>query len=164
MKENNHVEDLITELYDMVQDARGLPLGADKCILERDRVLDMLDEITAQLPKEIKESRTIVESRNTVISKARMEAQNILTQAQEKAQELVKEETIYQEAKRISEEMVRTAQAKILELKRVSSSYIDDSLSQTEEAIAKVLGEVRDTRSKFRSMTATGETKPENQE
>ncbi len=164
MKENNHVEDLITELYDMVQDARGLPLGADKCILERDRVLDMLDEITAQLPKEIKESRTIVESRNTVISQARMEAQNILTQAQEKAQELVKEETIYQEAKRISEEMVRTAQAKILELKRVSSSYIDDSLSQTEEAIAKVLGEVRDTRSKFRSMTATGETKPENQE
>ena len=42
-----HIEDIITTLYDMVQDARALPLGADKCILERDKVLDMLDEIIA---------------------------------------------------------------------------------------------------------------------
>ena len=38
-------EDIIGALYDMVQDARSMPLAADKCILERDRVLDMLDEI-----------------------------------------------------------------------------------------------------------------------
>ena len=41
-----------------------MPLAADKCILERDRVLDMLDEIIAQLPGELKQSRTIVESRH----------------------------------------------------------------------------------------------------
>ena len=28
-----HIEDIITALYDMIQDARALPLGADKCIL-----------------------------------------------------------------------------------------------------------------------------------
>ena len=49
-----HIEDIITSLYDMVQDARALPLGADKCILERDKVLDMLDEIIAQMPAELK--------------------------------------------------------------------------------------------------------------
>ena len=38
-----------------------MPLAADKCILERDRVLDLLDEIISQLPAEIKQSRTIVE-------------------------------------------------------------------------------------------------------
>ena len=40
-----HIEDIITALYDLVQDARALPLAADKCILERDKVLDMLDEM-----------------------------------------------------------------------------------------------------------------------
>ena len=40
-------EDIIGALYDMVQDARSMPLAADKCILERDKVLDMLDEIIA---------------------------------------------------------------------------------------------------------------------
>ena len=57
---NDHnTEDIIGALYDMVQDARSMPLAADKCILERDRVLDMLDEILAQLPGEIKQSRAI---------------------------------------------------------------------------------------------------------
>ena len=46
-------EDIIGALYDMVQDARSMPLAADKCILERDKVLDMLDEIIAQLPAEL---------------------------------------------------------------------------------------------------------------
>ena len=59
-----HIEDIITALYDMIQDARAMPLGPDKCILEREKALDMLDEIIAQLPAELKQSRTIVESRN----------------------------------------------------------------------------------------------------
>ena len=42
---SSNIEDIIGSLYDMVQDARTMPLAADKCILERDRVLDMLDEI-----------------------------------------------------------------------------------------------------------------------
>ena len=61
---DRNTEDIIGALYDMVQDARSMPLSADKCILERDRVLDMLDEIIAQLPGELKQARTIVESRN----------------------------------------------------------------------------------------------------
>ena len=44
------MEDIISALYDMVQDARTVPLAADKCIVERDKVLDMLDEIIAQMP------------------------------------------------------------------------------------------------------------------
>lgn len=70
---DRNTEDIIGALYDLVQDARSMPLAADKCILERDRVLDMLDEIIAQLPHELKQSRTIVESRNELISQARRE-------------------------------------------------------------------------------------------
>ena len=56
---DRNTEDIIGALYDMVQDARSMPLSADKCILERDKVLDMLDEIIAQLPGELKQARTI---------------------------------------------------------------------------------------------------------
>ena len=83
MNEQN-IEDIISALYDMVQDARALPLGADKCILERDKVLDMLDEIIAQLPVELKQARTIVESRNELIGQARREAEGLIRQAQER--------------------------------------------------------------------------------
>ena len=147
------IEDIITALYDMVQDARALPLGADKCILERDRVLDMLDEIIAQMPGELKQSRTIVESRNELISQARREAEGIVRSAREQADKLIAQENIYQEAKRKCEEMVQKTQARIMELRKASNDYMDDALRRTEEAIANSLSEVRDTRVKFRALT-----------
>ena len=117
MTERN-IEDIIGALYDLIQDARSMPLAADKCIVERDRVLDMLDEIIAQLPGELKQSRTIVESRNELISQARREAENIVRQAQEQAKQMITKEAIYAEAKRRSEELVLQTQTKIAQLRK----------------------------------------------
>ena len=153
------LEDIISALYDMVQDARALPLGADKCILERDKVLDMLDEIIAQLPVELKQARTIVESRNELIGQARREAEALIRQAQEKADKMVEEEAIYQEAKRQCQEMVLRTQTKMAELRKASNDYMDDALRRTEEAIALSLEDVRDTRTKFRTLVENQEKK-----
>lgn len=158
MNEQN-IEDIISALYDMVQDARALPLGADKCILERDKVLDMLDEIIAQLPAELKQARTIVESRNELIGQARREAEGLIRQAQEQAASLVEEEAIYQEAKRQCQEMVVQTQNRISELRRASNEYMDDALRRTEEAIAMSLEDVRDTRTKFKALVENQEKK-----
>ena len=149
-----HIEDLITSLYDMVQDARSMPLAADKCILERDKALDLLDEIIAQLPAELKQSRTIVESRNELIGQARRESENIVRRAREEAEQLVSQQVIYQEAKRQVVEMVEQTKADIERLKQASNAYMDDALRRTQEAIAQSLQEVQDTRAKFQAMTA----------
>jgi len=154
-----HIEDIINALYDLVQDARALPLGADKCILERDKVLDMLDEIIAQLPAELKQSRTIVESRNELIGQARREAESIIRQAQEKANQLVMQESIYQEAKRQCQEMVVQTQIRMAELRKASNEYMSDALTRTEEAIAQSLAEVRDTHAKFKALSEAQEKK-----
>ena len=154
---DRNIEDIIGALYDLVQDARSMPLAADKCILERDRVLDMLDEIIAQLPSELKQSRTIVESRNELISQARREAEMILRQAQDQAKQLVAKEAIYVEAKRRAEELVGQTQNRIDALKKAGNDYMDDSLRKTEEVIAEALANVRDTRMKFRAVTESQE-------
>ncbi len=156
-------EDIIGALYDMVQDARSMPLAADKCILERDRVLDMLDEIIAQLPGELKQSRTIVESRNELITQARREAEGILRDAQEKAKQMVTKEAIYMEAKKRSEELVNQTQGRINQIQKAGNEYMDESLRQTEEVISKALNEIRETRMKFRTVTeAQGQRKAQN--
>ncbi len=156
-----HIEDIITTLYDMVQDARALPLGADKCILERDKVLDMLDEIIAQMPAELKQSRTIVESRNELIGQARREAEGIIRKAQEEAEHLVSQQTIYLEAKRQCAEMVEKTKVQIAGLRKASNDYMDESLRATEEAIAKSLAEVKETRSRFAALTAPASVEAE---
>ena len=156
MNEQN-IEDIISALYDMVQDARSVPLAADKCIVERDKVLDMLDEIIAQLPVELKQARTIVESRNELIAQARREAELLVRQATEKAEKMITEEAIYQETKNKCQEMVNQTQVRMAELRRVSNDYMDDALRRTEEAIALSLSDVRDTRSKFMALVEAQE-------
>jgi len=156
MSERN-IEDIIGALYDMVQDARSMPLSADKCILERDKVLDILDEIIAQLPGELKQARTIVESRNELVSQARREADGVIREAQEKASQLVLKEAIYAEAKKRSEELVSQTQNRINQLRKAANEYMDESLRQTEEVISNALNEVRDTRMKFRAVTEAQE-------
>ena len=152
-----HIEDIISTLYDMIQDARGVPLASDKCIVEREKVLDLLDEIIAQLPVELKQARTIVESRNELISQARREAENTVRQAQEKANQMVTEEAIYQEAKQQCQEMMLKTQTRMAELRKVSNDYMDDALRRTEEAIALSLDDVRDTRNKFKALVEAQE-------
>ena len=151
MNEQN-IEDIISALYDLIQDARAVPLASDKCMVERDKVLDMLDEIIAQMPVELKQARTIVESRNELIGQARREAETVIREAQEKADQMVKQESIYQEAKRQCREMVAQTQTRMAELRKASNDYMDDALRRTEEAIAISLEDVRDTRNKFKAL------------
>lgn len=152
-----HIEEMLSALYDMIQDARGVPLASDKCMVERDKVLDMLDEIISQLPVEIKQSKTIVESRNELIGQVRREAENLIREAQEKADKLISEEAIYQETKRQCREMVQQTQTRMAELRKASNDYMDDALRRTEEAVAMSLEDVRDTRAKFKALVEAQE-------
>ena len=152
---NNNLEELINALYDMIQDAKSVPLSSDKCIIERDKALDMLDDLSAQLPSELKQARTIVENRSEIVAQAKREAENLVRKAQEEAEHLVSKEVIYEEAKsRCTEEIAQT-KAQIAGLRKVSNEYMDDALRRTEEAIAQSLSEVQATRAKFNALAAS---------
>ena len=150
------IEEILTTLYEMVQDAWSLPLGADKCVLERDKVLDLLDEISNQLPGELKQAKTIVESRNEVITNAKREAENILKQAEQRARQMISHEEVYLQAQKEADDLMKNAQAKIKELRQVTNDYVDDSMKR----IAQALSEVRESRSKFRALVNPQQAKP----
>ena len=150
---HNGIEDLISILYETVQDARAVPLSSEKCIIEREKVLDLLDEISNSLPGELKQAKTIVDSRSEVITNARREAETIRKQAQQEAQKLASQEEVYKLAQQQSDELLRSTNAKVRELKQVTNAYVDDALRRTEEAINGALGEIRNSRVKFRSLT-----------
>ena len=61
------VDIVLDELYEMIQGAKNIPLMGDKCIVEREAVLDILDDVIASLPNDIKRARTIINSRNELI-------------------------------------------------------------------------------------------------
>ena len=150
---HNGIEDLISILYETVQDARAVPLSSEKCIIEREKVLDLLDEISNSLPGELKQAKTIVDSRSEVITNARREAETIRKQAQQEAQQLASKEEVVKLAQQQADELMRSTHDKVRELKQVTNAYVDDALRRTEDAISSALGEIRDSRSKFRGLT-----------
>ena len=150
---DRNTEDIIGALYDLIQDARSMPLAADKCIVERDKVLDMLDEIIANLPVELKQARTIVESRADLISQGKREKENIIRKAQEQAKALVSQEAICVEAKQLAEEIEKKANERAAQIQRAGNAYMDESLRQTEELIAQTLADIQTVREKFRTVT-----------
>ena len=156
----NSIEEIITALYEMVQNAWSLPLGAEKCMLERDKVLDLLDEISNQLPGELKQAKTIVESRNEVITNAKREAESILKQAEQRAQQMMSQEEVYIKAQEEADQMIRNAQQKIKELKQATNEYVDDALRRTEESISGALNEVKASRSSFMALTGSQPKQP----
>ena len=153
----NEVLELIEMLYTMVTEAWGVPLGNEKCIVERDKVLNLLDEIKAQLPAEVAEARRLVNARDEFIGSAKREADAIRRAAEERAREMVEEQEIVMAAKTRSNEVLSQAESRTRELYRVANEYVDDALRRTEEAINSALSEVRQSRSNFRA--AAGNTK-----
>ena len=154
----NDVLELVEMLYTMVTEAWGVPLGNEKCIVERDKVLNLLDEIKAQLPAEVAEARRLVNARNEFIGNAKREADAIRKAAEDRARELVEEQEIVVAAKTRSNEVLTQAESRTRELYRVANEYVDDALRRTEEAINTALSEVRQSRSNFRAASGTGQS------
>ncbi len=151
----NSVSDLIDMLYSMIQDAWGLPLGAEKCVIERDKVLNLIDEIKAQLPGELNEAKRLVAARNEYINNAKREAESIRKVAEDRARQLVDEQEVVRTAKSRANTIVSSAESKSSELRQVANQYADDTLMRTEQAISEALNEVRQARSRFRSLSGT---------
>ena len=156
----NEVLELIEMLYTMVTEAWGVPLGNEKCIVERDKVLNLLDEIKAQLPAEVAEARRLVNARDEFIGSAKREADAIRKAAEDRAREMVEEQEIVIAAKTRSNEVLTQAENRTRELYRVANEYVDDALRRTEEAINSALSEVRQSRSNFRAAAGSGQQAP----
>lgn len=147
----NEAMELIEMLYSMVAEAKRMPLAADKCIVERDTVLGMLEELRDNLPVEIAEAKRLLGAKEEFIANAKREAEQIRKTAEDKARMLVEEEEIVKIAKLRSAEITSNTEQKCTELRKVANEYVDDAMRRTEEAIMAALEEVRGSRSSFRS-------------
>ncbi len=148
--DNYDVMDLLDDLFGMITDAWNVPLGGDKCIIEREKALKLISEIKAALPSSIAEAKRLVAARDEFIGNAKREAEAMRKSAEDKARMLVDEQEITRVARARSAEMISTAETKAAELRKVASDYVDELMRQTEESLSASLSQIRTTRGNFR--------------
>ncbi len=136
------IEQLLEQLYGEIEEAKPMPLSNDKCVIERDRILDMIDDVKAEMPAEIKRAEDLVANRNDYIASAKAEAY---------ARQLVNKDAIVREAQAQADDILADTEEKCRMIKSAASEYCEDALRRMEEAVADAYDEVKQSRAKFRS-------------
>ena len=163
--EDKNVQKLLDMLFGMIDEAKGATFSSEKCVINRDEALDLLDEIRNKLPGELTKAQELMKSKEQYVDKANHEVRRMLDQAQDEAKRL--REQAQAEAKRMLEkaqedaktivsesEIIRQAEDRSRQLYQVANTYTEDALRRTEEAIQAALDEVRESRVRYRSASA----------
>ena len=76
-----NIDQLIDEMEVYIDNCKttGMLSGGSMIKVNREELLAMLDELRAQLPRELAESRQIIETRESIITDARAKAEYITT-------------------------------------------------------------------------------------
>ena len=161
------VEELLDMLFEMIDEAKNAPLSSDKCVIERDRALDLIDDIRSQFPMELSEAKKMMANRAEMVASAKREADSIRKAAEDRARQLLAEDTITLQARQRANEMMQQAEDRSRELKRSANEYCEDALRRTEEAVAEAYDEIKKSRARFRAAagataagTASGGSRP----
>ena len=149
----NDIMYLLDMLAERIEDAKSVTFSSDKCIIVRDDVMELIDQIRGELPAELKKAQDLIRRRDEYVEEAKREAERIRRQAELDAKSIVGESEIARVARDKAREMVTQASDRSKTIINVANEYADDALLRTEEAIQKALDEVRESRARFRAVS-----------
>lgn len=99
---------LIDRLEEQIGEARRLPIGTGS-VIDRRRLLDLVDQLRAAVPQQVREAATVLESRDEVLAKADEEAAVRLARADDEVARRIGDSEIVRAAEKRAEEIIAEA-------------------------------------------------------
>ena len=150
----NDVSRLIDMLYEHIENAKSPALKPNMSMVDRDEMLDLLDELRAQLPVEIKRAQELLAAREKFVDEAKRDVDRMMRQAELDAKTKVSDSEVLYAAKEKARQIIARAEDRSRQLCQVANTYTEDALRRTEEAIQAALDEVKQSRVRFRTASA----------
>jgi F0F1-type ATP synthase membrane subunit b/b' len=133
---------LIDKLDDLVHNAKPMPL-TDQVRVDKEQIYDILDQMRATIPEEIKQARWIVKERQEMLAEAKREAERVVKEARDRQEQLVSEEEVTRHAERLAEEIVDDARGREREIRLGAEDYADEILNTLEVNLSKFIAAVQ---------------------
>jgi cell division septum initiation protein DivIVA len=130
----------LQRLEEIVREAKSMPLSSS-VLVNKDEMLEMLQEMQESLPEEIKQARWIVKDREDLLAKARAEGERIIEQAHEEQRRMAMKEEVARRAEEESERILAEAEDKAATMQHDAEDYVDAKLAQFEIALRRILEE-----------------------
>src|ERR671919_256561 len=133
---------LIDRLDDLVHNAKAVPL-TDQVRLDREEIYEILDQMRATIPEEIKQARWIVKERQEMLAEAKREAERIVKEARERQTQLISDQEVTKQAERAAEDIIEDARAREREIRLGAEDYADEILNTLEVNLSKFIAAVQ---------------------
>jgi len=130
---------LLDYLQEEVSEASKVPF-TENCLVDREKLLNLIQDIRVTLPNELREAETIRAQRAEIIEEAEKEARDILAEAEQRAAQLVEENAITQEAYAEADRILQEAQMGAEEVRVSADQYALEILEDLENNIRNSLG------------------------
>jgi vacuolar-type H+-ATPase subunit H len=124
----------------MVGEAGRLPLGG-RVVMDRRRLLDLIDQMRVTVPVEVREARSIADQREEILARARREADEVLSQADSQIEERLGDSEVVKAAEERGRELVRQAEEKASAMVREAEEQVQARLEQAEAAAEQQMDE-----------------------
>jgi cell division septum initiation protein DivIVA len=126
----------VDELSTVIENARSVPMSSS-CMVPRDHLLDLLDDLRESLPEDVQAAGAIVEQRTEILQQAQAEAERLTGRTRGESEQLLAQ------ARRTREEILGTARRQRDELLAQAQAEAEETLIAAEEEAQRLLAEGR---------------------
>ncbi len=144
------LQDRLEELAVVIEDAKAMPLSAS-CIVNRQQVLDLIEEVRQLLPESVYRADELLADRESVVLDGRREADRILERARAEADRMVAQHEVYLAAVAEAEALRGAVDEETSRMRQETDDYIDAKLATFEITLQKTLQTVDRGRERLRS-------------
>ncbi len=154
--EQTDSETLLRRVVDIITNARPLPLSTTVRV-ERDEVLELLEDAVERLPDELREARWLLKERKEHLAKVEREGEEILEAARVRAERMVQRTEIVRSARYTATKTVEEAREAARRLRLEAEDFCDQKLAAFEIVLERTAKIVQAGREKLRVTPATPE-------
>jgi cell division septum initiation protein DivIVA len=133
---------LIDRIEEALDSARSLPLTRGR-LVDVEKVYEIIDEIRANFPDELKQARWIVKERQEMLEEAEKEANRVLEEARDRADSMASEQEVVRRANEQAAAILDSARTQEREIRLGAEDYADEMLANLEVNLGKLLTAVQ---------------------
>ena len=130
-------EAVLRDLLAVVEAAPGIPMSASVRI-NRDEVLDLVDEALSLLPDELRSARWLLKDREEFRARTEREADEIIDDARSRVAQMVQRTEVVKAAEARARQILEDAEAQSRRMRLETEDYCDQKLASFENVLVKV--------------------------
>ena len=141
--------ELLEQLEDTLERGLNVPFSG-RCLVRRDEVLELIQDIRLKLPDDIKQARSISEERAHILSEAENRAEEIVRNAETRITAMVDEHEISRKAVEQAEIIIGNAKKNAREIRLGTREYADGVLDKVESILGETMDIIRQNRQELK--------------